>query len=45
MNEDELKKALHGIEPEDGAQERIYQNILRKAAQQNAAPLWRPALH
>lgn len=38
MNRDEIKKALDEIEPAPGAQERMYQNILRKAAEQQAAP-------
>lgn len=35
MNESELKKAFDEIEPEAGAQERMYANILKKAAAQN----------
>lgn len=38
MNQNEIKKALEEIEPAPGAQERMYQNILRKAAEQQAAP-------
>lgn len=34
MNENEIKQALDGIEPEEGAQERMYANILKKAADQ-----------
>lgn len=34
MNENELKKAFDEIEPEAGAQERMYANILKKAAAQ-----------
>ena len=37
MNENEIKKALDAIEPENGAQERMYANILKKAAAQRAA--------
>ena len=37
MNENEIKKALDAIEPESGAQERMYANILKKAAAQRAA--------
>ena len=37
MNENEIKKALDAIEPERGAQERMYANILKKAAAQGAA--------
>ena len=36
MSENEIKKALDDIEPEPGAQERMYANILKKAAAQNA---------
>ncbi len=36
MSENEIKKALDEIEPEPGAQERMYANILKKAAAQNA---------
>ena len=39
MSENEVKKAFDAIEPEDGAQERIYANILKKAAAQRAAAL------
>ena len=34
MSENEVKKAFDAIEPEDGAQERMYENILKKAAAQ-----------
>lgn len=34
MNENEMKKAFDEIEPEAGAQERMYANILKKAAAQ-----------
>lgn len=34
MSENEVKKAFDAIEPEDGAQERMYANILKKAAAQ-----------
>ena len=37
MSENEEKKTFHAIEPEDGAQERMYANILKKAAAQRAA--------
>ena len=37
MSEKEVKKAFNAIEPEDGAQERMYANILKKAAAQRAA--------
>lgn len=37
MNENEIKRAFDGIEPERGAQERMYANILKKAAAQGAA--------
>ena len=37
MSENEVKKAFDVIEPEDGAQERMYANILKKAAAQHAA--------
>ena len=39
MSEKEVKKAFNAIEPEDGAQERMYANILKKAAAQRAAAL------
>lgn len=39
MRDDQIKDALDRIEPEEGAQQRMYQNILRKAsARQEAAP-------
>ena len=34
MNDNEVKNAFDHIEPEPGAQERIYANILKKAAAQ-----------
>lgn len=34
MNENEMKKAFDAIEPENGAKERMYANILKKAAAQ-----------
>lgn len=37
MSENEIKKAFDEIEPEAGAQERMYANILKKAAAQGAA--------
>ena len=37
MNENEVKAAFDEIEPESGAQERMYANILKKAAAQRAA--------
>lgn len=37
MSENEVKKAFDAIEPEAGAQERMYANILKKAAAQQAA--------
>lgn len=37
MNENEVKTAFDEIEPESGAQERMYTNILKKAAAQKAA--------
>lgn len=37
MNDNEIKKALDEIEPESGVQERMYANILKKAAAQKAA--------
>ena len=36
MKEKELKKVMEQIQPEAGAQERMYANILKKAAQQTA---------
>ena len=38
MNEKEIRAALQQIEPPDGAQERMYQNILKKSAMPQAAP-------
>ncbi len=37
MNEHEVKKAFDEIEPQPGARERMYANILKKAAAQQAA--------
>ena len=37
MKENEIKRAFEEIEPEPGAQERMYANILKKAAAQQAA--------
>lgn len=37
MNENEVKTAFDEIEPESGAQERMYANILKKAAAQKVA--------
>ena len=37
MNENEVKTAFDRIEPEDGTRERMYANILKKAAAQRAA--------
>lgn len=34
MNDNEVKNAFNHIEPEPGAQERMYANILKKAAAQ-----------
>lgn len=34
MNENEMKKAFDAVEPENGAKERMYANILKKAAAQ-----------
>ena len=43
MNEKDIRAALEQIEPADGAQERMYQNILKKAAAPKKAekPVWR----
>lgn len=38
MNEKRIRAALEQIEPPDGAQERMYQHILKKAAAQQPAP-------
>ena len=35
MNDNEVKNAFDHIEPESGAQERMYANILKKAAAQS----------
>lgn len=43
MNEKQIKNAIDGIEPEIGAKERMYQNIMKKA-QQQAAPASKPAV-
>ena len=42
MNEKDIRAALEQIEPADGAQERMYQNILKKAAAPKKAqkPVW-----
>lgn len=37
MSENEVRKAFNAIEPEDGTRERMYANILKKAAAQRAA--------
>ena len=37
MSENEVTKAFNAIEPEDGTRERMYANILKKAAAQRAA--------
>ncbi len=39
MNDNEIKKAFDEIEPEAGAQERMYANILKKAAAQQETPV------
>lgn len=41
MSEKKIKESIDAIEPEDGAKERMYQNIMKKAAQ--AAPEKKPA--
>ena len=41
MSEKKIKKSIDAIEPEAGAKERMYQNIMKKA--QQAAPLETPA--
>ena len=38
MNEKDIRAAFEQIEPADGAQERMYQNILKKSAMQQPAP-------
>lgn len=38
MNDQDIRAAFEQIEPPDGAQERMYQNILKKAAAQQSAP-------
>ena len=42
MNEKNIRAAFEEIEPADGAQERMYQNILKKAAapKKAAKPVW-----
>ena len=42
MNEKEIRAALEQIEPADGAQERMYQNILKKVAapKKTKKPVW-----
>ena len=42
MNEKDIRAAFEQIEPPDGAQERMYQNILKKAAAPKKAqkPVW-----
>lgn len=41
MSEKEIKESIDAIEPEAGAKERMYQNIMKKA--QQAAPAEKPA--
>ena len=41
MNEKKIKESIAAIEPEAGAKERMYQNIMKKA--QQAAPAEKPA--
>ena len=41
MNEKKIKESIAAIEPEAGAKERMYQNIMKKA--QQAAPVKNPA--
>ena len=43
MNENEVKTAFDEIEPESGAQERMYANILKKAAAQSEKPTAMPS--
>ena len=43
MRENEVKNALETIEPEAGAQERMYANILKKAAAQRVAGSDKPS--
>ena len=38
MSEKDIRAAFEQIEPPDGAQERMYQNILKKSAMQQPAP-------
>lgn len=38
MSEKDIRAAFEQIEPADGAQERMYQNILKKSAMQQPAP-------
>lgn len=38
MTEKDIRTAFEQIEPEDGAQERMYQNILKKSVMPQAAP-------
>ena len=38
MTEKDIRAAFEQIEPEDGAQERMYQNILKKSVMPQAAP-------
>lgn len=38
MNEKDIRAAFEQIEPADGAQERMYQNILKKSSMPQAAP-------
>lgn len=38
MTEDDIRAALDAIQPPDGAQDRMYQNVLKKASQQQAKP-------
>ena len=43
MSKNEIRKAFDAMEPETGAQERMYANILKKAAAQQGSPMEAPA--
>lgn len=43
MNKNEIKKAFDEIEPDESAKERMYANILKKAAEQKEISAVKPA--
>ena len=43
MNKNEIKKAFDEIEPDESAKERMYANILKKAAEHKESSAVKPA--